>query len=79
MSNALTWTKSQHEKSAHETSIGDLDFRVVRVDDIWFVKTRRGGAPFGHPGGNPLWANTLREAKADVQRVADRVAAKAAK
>lgn len=73
---ALTWTKSKHEPSAHETSIEDLDVRIVRVDDIWFVKTRRGGSPFSHPGDNPIYLHTLKAAKAEVQRVADKVAAR---
>ncbi len=72
----LTWAKSASEPSAYETSIGDLDVRVVRVDDIWFIKTRRAGAPFGHPGNNPTYLSTLRAAKAEVQRIADRVAAR---
>jgi hypothetical protein len=73
---ALVWTKSKHERSAYETKVGDTDFRVVRVDDLWFVKTRKGGSPFGHPNDNPTYTHSLRDAKAAVQRVADKLAAK---
>lgn len=154
---ALVWTRTKVDASygipggtrtvqhtAYVTSIGDLDVRIEKVDDLFFIKVRRiptsdgmcrtcgtygflscretvgkcdlcghradvymdysksgdrenpdetvcldcmtAGAhikaahsadPFNHPGGNPVYAHTLREAKADVQRIADRVAARA--
>lgn len=70
----LVWTKSKAEPRAYETSIGDVDVRIVGVDDIYFVKTRRDGAPFGHPKDQPVWEQTLRAAKARVQATADKIA-----
>lgn len=83
---ALTWTRTKVDATyqtgggvprtvqhtAYLTRIGDLDVRIESVDDLFFIKTRRGDAPYAHPNGTPSYQHTLRDAKIAVQRVADR-------
>jgi hypothetical protein len=94
MSTALTWTRGKVETTyhmggtpqtvehtTHTTRITSTTFRVKKVDDVWFIETSKDSAPFASPnrGGYPMFARTLRDAKATVQGIADRVEAQVAK
>lgn len=75
---AVKWSKDVLRPRTYLATIGDTDWRIRGVDDLYFIESRPTGgpvsAPYNWPTPHPPYANRLSIAKATAVILANQAA-----